>query len=289
MVADVKGSSATLRVAGTRFTEVRWVATTGSTNADLLAAAAQGEPHGLVLVADHQDAGRGRLDRTWEAPPGASLLVSVLLRPALAPEELFLLATATGVAAVEACRQVAGLTPGLKWPNDLVVVADDRLAGRKLGGILAEAHTAPHRGEPTGVGRGPTIDAVVVGMGLNVNWPVDLPPELDGIAAALSHVVGHDVDREDLLVAWLQRLDHWLALVERRGPVRSDGRAELLEQARHLSATLGRPVRVELPGGRRVEGDAVALTDAGHLVVAPDDGGAVVEVTVGDIVHLRHR
>lgn len=277
------------------------MATTGSTNADLLAAAAQGEPDGIVLVADHQDAGRGRLDRTWEAPPGASLLVSVLLRPTLAPEELFLLTTATGVAAVEACRQVAGLTPGLKWPNDLVVVAGERFAGRKLGGILAEARTATPTATRTattaatrtaaagGVGRGPSIDAVVVGMGLNVNWPVDLPPELDGIAAALSHVVGHDVDREDLLVAWLQRLDHWLGLAERGGSASSDGRAELLDRARQLSATLGRPVRVELPGGRRVEGDAVALTDAGHLLVAPDGGGEVVEVTVGDIVHLRHR
>ena len=80
-MADVQGSFATSAVPGTRFTDVRWITETGSTNADLLAAAAEGAPEGVVLVADHQSAGRGRLDRTWVAPAGSSLLVSVLLRP----------------------------------------------------------------------------------------------------------------------------------------------------------------------------------------------------------------
>ncbi len=134
MVADVKGSSATSRLVGTRFTEVRWVDETGSTNADLLSAAAEGAGEGLVLVADHQTAGRGRLDRTWEAPPGSSLLVSVLLRPAVTVDDAFLVMSAAGVAAVDACHDVAGLRPGLKWPNDLVVVAGDRYAGASWAG-----------------------------------------------------------------------------------------------------------------------------------------------------------
>ena len=99
MVADVKGSSATSRLIGTRFTEVRWFEEVGSTNADLLALAADGAVEGLVLVADHQTAGRGRLDRRWEALPGSSLLVSVLLRPQLHPDDTFLLTNAAAVAA----------------------------------------------------------------------------------------------------------------------------------------------------------------------------------------------
>jgi len=273
MVADVMGSSATSRLTGTRFTEVRWVDEIASTNADLLVAAADGAPEGLVLVADHQTAGRGRLDRRWEAPTGASLLVSVLLRPALRADDAFLVTNAAGVASVHACREVTGLTPGLKWPNDLVVSAPDGSLVGKLGGILAEARLGAQG-----------LDAVVVGMGLNVNWPAALPPELVDVAVALNHLTGRSVDREDLLVAWLRRFDRWLGLLD--GP---DGRNALLAEVRSVSATLGRAVRAELPDGRSIEGQASGLTATGHLLVAPDDGGPTIEVTVGDVVHLRHR
>jgi len=277
MVADVTGAPAnsTIRQGpeGTRFREVRWVAETGSTNADLLDAASRGAPDGTVLVADHQLEGRGRLDRVWEAPAASSLLVSVLLRPQLAPADAFLLTSAAGVAAVEASRMVAGCTPGLKWPNDLVAVAGDRHRGRKLGGILAESRVVDNH-----------LEAVVLGMGLNANWPDPLPPELAGTVDALNHVVGHDVDLAALLDAWLRRLDHWLDVLGDGG-----GRAALLERVRVVSATLGREVRVELPGGVVVEGEAVDVTDGGHLLVQPDGGGDPVEVTVGDVVHLRPR
>lgn len=272
MVACVKGSSATSRLTGTRFGEIRWVEQTGSTNADLLSEAVRGAPDGLVLVADHQTAGRGRLDRRWSAPPGASLLVSVLLRPSSAPSDAHLLTTAAGVAAVDACRRVAGVTPGLKWPNDLVILAGDRFAQRKLGGILAEARV-----------EGDRLDVVVVGLGLNVEWPPDLPPELAEVAVALNHVAGRSVDREELLVEWLRTLDGLLAALDT-----PDGRADLLERARRASATIGRSVRAELPDGSVVEGVATALGDDGHLVVAPLAGGPTVEVAVGDVVHLRH-
>jgi BirA family biotin operon repressor/biotin-[acetyl-CoA-carboxylase] ligase len=99
MVARVQGPFATSAVDGTRFTDVRWVEETGSTNRDLLSEAAAGAPEGIVLVADHQTAGRGRLDRSFVAPPGASLLVSVLLRPRVDPEHAFLVTTAAAVAA----------------------------------------------------------------------------------------------------------------------------------------------------------------------------------------------
>lgn len=126
-------------VAGTRFADVRWVMSTGSTNADLLALAADGGGEGVVLGTDHQTAGRGRRGRTWEAPPDAAVLVSVLVRPPAPAVEL--VTPAVAVAASEAVEQVVGVAPGVKWPNDLVVPVDG--VDRKLAGILAEASWPP--------------------------------------------------------------------------------------------------------------------------------------------------
>lgn len=272
MVARVQGPFANPAVEGTRFTDVRWVAETGSTNRDLLAEAVAGAPEGIVLVADHQTSGRGRLDRSWSAPPGASLLVSVLLRPELDPADAFLVTAAGAVAACQACSEVAAVFPGIKWPNDLMIVAGERFAGRKLAGILAESVVSDGR-----------VDAVVLGMGLNVNWPEVLPPDLADTAVALDHVVGHPVDREALLASWLRHLDGWLDLIVTPG-----GRELLLLRVRETSATLGRRVRVELPA-RTFEGTALDVTTEGHLLVLPDGAGETVEVTVGDVIHLRHQ
>ena len=271
-MADVQGSFATSAVPGTRFTDVRWVAETGSTNADLLAAASEGAPEGVVLVADHQSAGRGRLDRAWVAPAGSSLLVSVLLRPQLAPESLFLLTAAAGVASAEAVTEVAGVDCGLKWPNDLVAL-DPGVADRKLSGVLAESVLADG-----------SVTAVVVGMGLNVNWPTELPEDLEATATALNHLAGRTLDREALLVAWLRRLEHWLVTIgDGNDPV---GRSALFDAMRDRSATLGRQVRVELATST-VEGEAIGLDDRGRLTVAVDGLVDPVEVSVGDVVHLR--
>lgn len=254
-------------VAGTRFTEVRWVVETGSTNADLLVEAGAGPAADVVLVADHQGAGRGRLDRTWEAPPGSSLLVSVLLRPALAPDELHLVSTAVGVAAVEAVRAVA-VPAALKWPNDLVVETPDGV--RKLAGILAEARL-----------QGSTVEAVVVGIGINVNWPEPLPEELARIAVAANQVVGHDLDRVALLGSFLVALDAELAHLA-TGP----GRATLLTRYRDRCATLGAAVRVEL-ADETFEGRAVRVDDAGHLVVEVAGEPDERVIAAGDVVHVR--
>jgi BirA family biotin operon repressor/biotin-[acetyl-CoA-carboxylase] ligase len=268
MVTGMKGDRARSALVGCRFCDVRWVDETGSTNRDLLDLAAGGAPEGVVLVADHQTAGRGRLDRAWQAPPGSSLLMSVLFRPTGPADDAHLLTTAVGVSAAEACRMVADVKVRLKWPNDLVVVARDDGAVRKVGGILAES-----------IVEGSSLDAVVVGLGLNVNWPDPLPDEmaaeLAGVASALNHVAGHLVDREELLLKLLQRLDHW----SRMSP------ADLMARARDLSATLSSRVRVDL-GPEQIVGTAAELTDAGSLRVELDDGSSR-EVVVGDVVHLR--
>jgi biotin-[acetyl-CoA-carboxylase] ligase BirA-like protein len=204
MVSSVPGGDASFTppglldaVAGTRFHDVRWRPETGSTNADLLALAADGAPEGVVLVADHQTAGRGRLGRVWSAPPGASILLSVLLRPDVGLDHAHALTTAVALSAVEACATVAGVRPGLKWPNDLVVaVPAAGGAERKLAGVLAESTLSGHR-----------FAAVVVGIGINVNWPDELPTEIADVAVALNHLTGAPVDRNDLVAAFLTGLD----------------------------------------------------------------------------------
>jgi BirA family transcriptional regulator, biotin operon repressor / biotin---[acetyl-CoA-carboxylase] ligase len=267
----MQGDRARSHLGGSLFADVRWVAETESTNSDVLARARASEPEGLVVVADHQTAGRGRLDRTWQAPPGSSLLVSVLLRPQLAPEHAPITATAVALAAVAACLEVAGVEPSLKWPNDLILT--DPATGRsgKVGGILAESIV--ERGE---------LEAVVVGLGLNVNWPPDPPEELDGIAISLNAVAGATIDREELLAALLRHLRSTYALVASVA-----GREELLDAYRSRCATLGQIVRVERTDDA-FEGRAASVTPEGHLVVEPSGGGAAIEVTVGDVVHLRH-
>ena len=172
------------RLDTTRFRDVRWFDVVDSTNRYLLECAQGGAPEGVVAVADEQTAGRGRLGRTWVAPPGAALLASVLLRPALAPGELHLVTLATGLAALDALPASGAR---LKWPNDVVI------GDRKLAGVLAETD-----------GHG----AVVVGMGLNVRGDL-LPDELRSIAVAC------DVDRHELLVEWLRALDARLDALDR--------------------------------------------------------------------------
>ena len=206
---------------------MRVVAETGSTNADLLAAAREGAPDRSVLVAAHQTAGRGRLDRRWEAPAGANLLVSLLFRTIPAqPHELI---RRVALAAVAAAAEAAGVVAVLKWPNDLLV------EGRKLAGILAEAG---------GSGPGGRIDHVVVGLGMNVGWA---PP-----GAAL---LGEGVHPLDVLGALLAAFDRLPA-----------DEGELHERYRANLATLGQQVRVEQVD-RVLEGRAVDVEPDGRLVV----------------------
>jgi BirA family biotin operon repressor/biotin-[acetyl-CoA-carboxylase] ligase len=230
---------------------------TGSTNADLVAAARAGAPPGRALVADHQTAGRGRLGRRWQAPPGSSLLVSMLFH-ADGPDGLHKYTQAVALAAAEACRDVAGVSPSLKWPNDLLV------GDRKVAGVLAE--TAPL---PSGK------LAVVVGIGLNVTWTPPFPDELAVTMTALNVEAGRAIDRDLVLHSMLDRL----AL---------EPPADLLDRYRAALGTLGRRVRIEQAGigqGEVWEGLAVDVKADGCLVVRTPTGHR--EVMTGDVVHLR--
>jgi BirA family biotin operon repressor/biotin-[acetyl-CoA-carboxylase] ligase len=237
--------------------DIRHFASIDSTNRYVLDEARAGAAHGLVAAADHQTAGRGRLGRSWEAAPGSSLLVSVLLRPDVPVERLFLLTVAAGLALADALAAVAKVTVGLKWPNDLVV--DDR----KLAGLLAEAELD-----------GGTARAVVIGAGCNLRADA-FPPELAHQATAVELESGTPVDRDELLLGFLDALT-----------ARLDDLDTVLDDARARSATLGRRVRVVLPGDELVEGVAAALAVDGSLIVRDDEGNEHA-VAVGDVVHLR--
>jgi BirA family biotin operon repressor/biotin-[acetyl-CoA-carboxylase] ligase len=235
------------------------VASIGSTNAALLSAAAEDAPEGTVLVAEHQVAGRGRLDRTWVSPPRAGLTVSFLLRPEVPAARRGWLPLLTGVALADAVREVTGVLGTLKWPNDLL--ARD---GRKLAGILAEGSGG----------------AVVVGTGLNVNTAAEELPE-GGSSVAL--VLGAPVDRGPVLLAFLRAVeDRYLRWVGRLGdPVSS----QLAQDYLAWSSTVGAEVSVALPDGSTVDGVAEAVDWDGRLVVATADGRA--ELAAGDVRHVR--
>ena len=238
--------------------EICWFDQIDSTNTYVREQARDGTPEGLVVVADHQTAGRGRLGRRWESPPGVNLLASVLLRPNIDPADLHLCTTAVALAAMDACQEVAGVGAVLKWPNDLLV------DGAKLAGILAEAEFA-----------GADLAAVVVGIGINVGWPG--PPEAGG--TSLEAAAGSPVDRRVLLHALLAALGQHRSQLDF-----SAGRRALAEEGRRRCATLGQHVRVTLEA-EVITGRAVAVDDSGRLVVETPTGSR--RVTAGDVVHLR--
>ncbi len=228
--------------------DVRHVVETGSTNADLVAAVEAGTATSrTVLAADHQTAGRGRLDRRWDAPPGANLLVSIVVAPI--PDVPAEVTHRVGLAAAAAVRRfvASDIAPavGLKWPNDVL------LEGRKLAGILAQ--------------RVPGHDAVVVGMGLNVGWsPSDA-------AALASHA--DDATPARLLRVLLEELD---ALP-----------TDISLLYRDALVTIGQAVRVELPGdAAALHGRAVDVDERGRLIVIDADGERHA-LDVGDVVHVR--
>nr|WP_275585805.1 biotin--[acetyl-CoA-carboxylase] ligase [Geodermatophilus sabuli] len=231
----------------------------GSTNAALLAAAADDAPEGTVLVAEYQAAGRGRLERTWASPPRAGLTVSLLLRPDVPAARRGWLPLLTGVALAEAVAEVPGVRASLKWPNDLLA-AD----GAKLAGILAE------------VGPG----AVVVGVGVNVSTRADELPE-GGTSLAMA--AGRPVDRASLLLQFLGALERrYLGWAQVLGDPVSSG---LARDYLAWSSTVGATVAVALPDGSRLDGVAESIDWDGRLVVRTPEG--TVGLAVGDVRHVR--
>ncbi|GAA4477620.1 biotin--[acetyl-CoA-carboxylase] ligase [Microbacterium panaciterrae] len=238
------------------------LASTGSTNADLRAHADDpaGWPHLSAILTEDQVAGRGRLDRVWTAPAGSAVALSVLLRvPGIPVAERGWIPLAAGLAMSEAvAAQLPERQVGVKWPNDVLV------AGRKISGILAEA---------TG------SDTVIVGSGVNTAMTAAQLP----VPTATSFAVeGVEVDIDLLVAGYLARLDAWIARLDEHGSAVASGLRDAVA-ARCL--TLGQSVRVVLPGGAELVGEATGLGEDGCLLVTAD--GAEHRIAAGDIVHLR--
>jgi BirA family biotin operon repressor/biotin-[acetyl-CoA-carboxylase] ligase len=267
---------------GTRFAEVRWFEDLDSTNRYLVNEARGGAGEGLVVMADYQSAGRGRMGRRWEAPPGANLLVSVLLRPQLPLASRHLASAVVALAAADACAALGGVAVDLKWPNDLLV------GGRKLAGVLAEADLGVQGAEDP--------SPIVVGIGINVSWPPPSsddrptpeggsplrsdPGDLADSATSLLRESGRPVDRSELLDRLLVGLE---PRVNALGS--PEGRSRQAADLQSRCSTVGARVRVDTAEGT-MTGTAMAVTAEGHLVVDVDQEGPRT-VVVGDVIHLR--
>jgi BirA family transcriptional regulator, biotin operon repressor / biotin---[acetyl-CoA-carboxylase] ligase len=233
---------------------------TGSTNDVARGLAREGAPEGTLVLAEHQTAGRGRLSRRWHAPPGSSLLLSLIFRPPLAPAHIQQLTMVCGLAVLDAIAASTGLQAGLKWPNDVLV------HGSKVGGILTEVEL-----------RGEQVEHAIVGVGLNVNLDrAQLPRDLPGPASSLSSELGRPVDRLSLLQSLLQAVEvRYVALCAGESP--HQAWAEAL-------TTLGQRVVVE-QGEERLEGVAEDVEANGALLLRLADGRQR-SILAGD-VHVR--
>ena len=242
------------------WTSVRCVRETGSTNADLAAAARRGAAPGAVLLSEHQTAGRGRFDRRWEAPLGTSIALSVSLAPRRPPAEWGWLSLLAGVAVRAGILESTGADAGrveLKWPNDVLI------DGRKVCGILSEAVETASGWQ------------AVVGMGVNISLTEH---ELPVSTATSLRIAGLSEDKDALVVGTLTRLADLVADWE-------DGRDVRAAYARDC-ASVGRRVRIVESAQVTREGMGVDVDTDGRLVVRLDDGSRRA-FAAGDVHHLR--
>jgi len=242
--------------------------TTASTNSDALEWANEGAPEGALVVAEHQTAGRGRWGRSWFSEPGAGLLLSVVLRPRLAPDSLGLITTALGVACTEALPESTGLQPRIKWPNDVTV------DGRKLAGILVETRISSGR-----------VDVAVAGIGINFRRfdpPPDIAARATSVAAAMERAgLGSPPPRARVLASLMQHFE------DLYGEIKGGRAAAVIARAADHSEILGKTVRVVLADGRTLEGQASRLLPTGSLEL--DTGRELMAVASGEVELVRPR
>ncbi|HJZ86634.1 MAG TPA: biotin--[acetyl-CoA-carboxylase] ligase [Polyangia bacterium] len=240
---------------------LEWVESCSSTSDVAAERARAGAPHGLCVVAEAQERGRGRAGRVWFSPPRANLYLSLLVRPPLPPVRVPPLALAVGVAAAEALHE-QGLAVDLKWPNDLLV------RGRKLGGILIEMASELER-----------VSFAVIGIGVNVNVQAPaLPEELRDRATSMAIETGHAHVRAQVAACLLERVEAWYERFVAEGP----GPAARAFRAA-AQATLGRRVRVLSDRDAPIEGVAEDISDEGALLLR-DESGRVQTIVAGEVV-----
>jgi BirA family biotin operon repressor/biotin-[acetyl-CoA-carboxylase] ligase len=231
--------------------QVRHYYKTGSTNTAAMAAAAEGAPEGSVFLAEEQTAGRGRGSHTWQSARSAGIYCSVVLRPALPPSEVLVLALAAGLAVHAAIEQVdSRVNVDLKWPNDVLI------EGKKVCGILTEMNAEVTR-----------VRYVVVGIGINVNQ-ASFPKELEHEATSLRLVTGSEWSRVEMTAALLKSLNREYRLLIGQAGARQ---SILRRFAEHSSWVKGKPVRIE-ENGSKIEGTTEGLDERGFLKVRTAQG-----------------
>jgi len=258
LAADLQSRIPTNQVIGN---PIRVLPHTTSTNDEASRAALEGHPEGLVIFAESQSAGRGRMGRRWSSPAGRGLWFSVLLRPSLAPSECTQLTAASANALVRAIQSTTGITPEIKWPNDLLI------KGKKIAGILTEMSAELEH-----------VRSVILGIGIDVNQTAsEFPADIRGIATSLKLATGKSVSRADLAEAVLRELDREYARI-----LAGQFTAVAEEWADHCT-TLGKLATIEM-GTRRVRGRAEALDENGALLLRTEHGR--IERIIGGEVTL---
>lgn len=230
--------------------QIYWFDSIDSTNTRAKEMAANGAPHGTVLIAGHQTAGRGRLGRSFQSPAGLGVYLSVILRPQCKPDALMHLTCAAAVAMCDAVAASVGLKPGIKWTNDLV------LGKRKIAGILTELSVDPASG---------LVDRVIIGIGINCSQQLsDFPEEIQSFAGSLSMATGNDIDRSQLAAAMISEL-HSMSLRLLSPP------SQWMQRYRENCITIGQDISL-LRGDDVHHGHAIDVDDSGALLVRFPDG-----------------
>ncbi|NCO68296.1 MAG: biotin--[acetyl-CoA-carboxylase] ligase [Nitrospirae bacterium CG_4_10_14_0_8_um_filter_41_23] len=243
--------------------EIFFYKTVGSTNVIAAELAEKGAAEGVVVLADSQEKGKGRLGRFWISPPGVNIYMSIITRPAIDPEDATLLTVMTAVGCTIALRRVTSLNVTIKWPNDLMV------SDKKIGGILTEMKTYPAK-----------IIFAIVGIGINVNIDIDVfPDDVRKTATSIKNETGILSSRAEITAEILNEIDRWYRILK------GMGKKILLTEWQRLTSTLGREVKVTI-GKETFIGLAESLDDKGRLILRLPSG-ELKRVSTGDLTILR--
>lgn len=235
--------------------------TVGSTNTIASEFAEKGIGEGVVIVADSQQKGRGRLNRCWISPPGVNIYMSIILRPKIKPKDATLITIMAAIACVTALRKVTGLNATIKWPNDLMV------SDKKIGGILTEL-----KKDPEG------MIFAIVGIGINVNMDT-FPEDLKDTATSVKNETGTLYSRAVITAEILNEIDHWYKILKEMK------KGILLSEWQKLTSTLGKEVMVTV-GKETFTGLAESIDDEGMLILRLPSG-ILRKISAGDLKVLR--
>lgn len=237
---------------------LHWYDTVDSTNIRARELAQNGAPHGTIVLAAAQTAGRGRMGRSFSSPKNMGVYLSLILRPGCTPDKLMHLTCAAGLAARQAVKQVCGIAPGIKWANDLV------WEGKKLGGILTQLSLD-----------GSLVDYAIVGIGINCcQAPEDFPQDIRGIATSLQQLTGSPCSPAQLSAALTEQL--W-----QTDKTLLTEKTQLMDTYRQCCITLGQEISL-VQGDSVTHGTALDIDPDGALVVRLTDG-SIQTVSFGEV------